>query len=102
MLQRGAARQLFDELVGEYNDLLEKGAKTRSPVVIIEASTAGSPLVRALFDLYKTVEAGGGQVIVVGYPSQYIASLTALGLTALPGFFTTNSKQDALTRLANT
>ena len=102
MLTNTASKKLSEELVGAYQKETGKNgsANTGSCVVIIEAQTAGSPLVRALFELYKTVSADGGQVICIGFPSDYIDSLTTLGLTALPGFTLAGKKEEALSKLA--
>lgn len=69
MLARGTSQRLGSELVDQYNALSENSSKTRSCVIDIQATTGGSPLDRALFDLYRIVEAEGGQVIVSGYPA---------------------------------
>ncbi len=101
MLSLTAHETLSAKLVKAYEEESAKDAsvKTNSCIVMIEAETAGSPIVRALFELYKTVYAGSGQVICVGYPQDYIDSLTTLGLTGLAGFSLANTKQEALGRL---
>lgn len=101
LLSQGASTVLSDELVNTYKQAADSNAAlaTRSCVVVIKAETAGSPLVRALFELYRTVYAGGGQVICVDFPSDYIDSLTTLGLTTLPGFSLAGNKDEAISRL---
>ena len=101
MLSRRAHETLSAELVKRYEaeSAKDDSVKTNSCIIIIEADTAGSPLVRALFELYKTVYAGSGQVICVGFPPDYIDSLTTLGLTGLPGFSLANNKEEGLFRL---
>lgn len=72
---------------------------TSSCVVVITADTAGSPLVRALFDLWEEVTRGGrgpGQLICASYPDDYIVSLTALGLPTLPGFRLAKDEEEAI------
>jgi len=108
MLKDGAAKELSKRLLEEYqrkmNEEAQKtndSARTGSCVVVITAETAGSPLVRALFELYKVVTAEGGQVICVGYPSDYIDSLTELGLPSLDGFSLATSQQAAIETLAS-
>lgn len=101
MLAQSASTVLSEELVNTYKQEANQSTAlvTQSCVVVIEAETAGSPLVRALFELYRTVYAGGGQVICVHFPSDYIDSLTTLGLTTLPGFSLAGSKEEAISRL---
>ena len=84
MFQKGARQTLSKELTGVYNGLKE----SRDPgcVVVIKASTAGSPVIRALLELYKTVTANGGQIRLVDYPREFRDSLATLGFRSLPGF----------------
>lgn len=100
MLRDEAAPEISKLLLDEYRRL-EQDPKTtmRSCVVAIQAETAGSPLVRSLFELYKLVNAGGGQVVVANYPADYIDSLTFLGLTDLDGFETAPTEEAALKML---
>jgi hypothetical protein len=101
LLRRDASKRLGDEFVNQYESAIkEEGAATRSCVVEIKASTAGSPLVRALYDLYRKVYEDGGQVFCVGYPPDYISSLTALGLPSLAGFNLAREKAEAIQKLA--
>jgi hypothetical protein len=88
------SRQLLDN----YNSRLHD-AQTRSCAVIINAKTAGTPLVRALFEMYKTVMQGGGMVVVASYPKEDIDSLAMLGLLDLDGFELAADEQDALKKL---
>ena len=75
--------------------------KTNSCVVKIDSEVAGSPVVRALFELWReVVEKRGGQVICVGYPEDYLYSLTSLGLPALNGFSLASTEEEAVERLA--
>jgi len=106
MLQEGAAKELSRRLLEEYQRQMDEAkkagtARTGSCVVVIKAETAGSPLVRALFELYKAVTAEGGQVICVGYPSDYIDSLTELGLPSLHGFSLAASQEAAIKTLVS-
>lgn len=84
MFQKGARQTLAEELTGAYKALKEE--KGPECVVVIQASTAGSPLIRALLELYKTVTANGGQLRLVDYPLEFRDSLAALGFRSLPGF----------------
>lgn len=82
----------------EVSDQPDKPA-LKGCIIVINADSAGSPLVRALFELYKVVNADGGQLFCVSYPDDYIDSLTSLGLTVLPGFHLAASKAEALKKL---
>ena len=62
------------------------GSKKSCVVELKDVDTGGSALVRSLFDLYEEVRGGGKDLVCVGYPRQYLHSLTALGLYNLPGF----------------
>ena len=85
MFQKGARQTLSQELTGVYNGLKEDKGKPGC-VVVIKASTAGSPVIRALLELYKTVTANDGQLRLVDYPRDFRDSLSALGFRSLPGF----------------
>ena len=78
-----------------YNSLREKCDKP-SCVVIIQASTAGSPSIQALLELYKTVSGSGGEIQIVDYPLEYRDSLSTLGMRSLPGWSHSASKEEAL------
>ena len=72
----------------------------RDCVVDIEAEIAGSPLVRALVDLYLVVDSRRCKVLVSNYPDDYIVSLTEVGITNLPGFRMYRTKKEALSDLS--
>lgn len=103
LLKGGASERLSKELTMKYRQLreTEKGQiKMVSCIVQIRAEIAGSPLVRALFELWReVVEKEGGQVVCVGYPPDYIDSLTSLGLSALPGFALANDTDAVVKQL---
>ncbi len=101
LFERGARERLSNELMNRYREIREKeNVKSTSCVVEIQSDTAGSPLVRALFELWKEIVGKeGGQVICVGYPSDYIDSLTSLGLPSLGGFSLANSKEEAFSKV---
>jgi hypothetical protein len=100
MLRQEAATEISVKLIEEYKKQMQDPQTTmRSCVVVIKAETAGSPLVRALFELYKEVNAGTGQVVVASFPADYIDSLTFLGLTDLDGFETARDETAALAQL---
>ena len=101
-----AHNQLSSELTQSYREILEKEkgkTKTNSCIIKIQSANAGSFLVRAIFDLWKEVttqkNGQGGQVICVDYPSDYIDSLTSLGLPTLPGFSLAATEDEAIQKL---
>ncbi len=103
MLKDGAAIELSTRMKEAFEKLAgQKQAQTGSCVVVITAETAGSPLVRALYELYKLVFAKGGQVICVGYPAEYIDSLITIGLPALDGFSLASEEDQAVVTLVPT
>ena len=85
MFQKGARHTLAEELTGAYRELKKEKGKPEC-VVVIKASTAGSPIIRALLELYKTVTANGGELRLVDYPREFRDSLATLGFRSLPGF----------------
>ena len=90
------------ELSKAFTQAYESEERDAPCIVVIEADTGGSPLVRALFALYNSVtKARGHHLVIVGYPLEYLHSLNALGLTALPKFrLETRKLDDALALLA--
>lgn len=96
MAEAGSGPRLGSQLVEAYR---EKRGDSLSCIVEIDADVAGSPVVRALFDLWEVVVTTGGKVACVGYPADYIDSLTSLGLPSLEGFLLASSLEDARSRL---
>lgn len=100
LLQDKARTQLSEEIVAAYRksrDSAGNEAKTSSCIVMIESEVAGSPLVRALYELWQEVTIkGAGQVVCVDYPDDYIDTLTSLGLPSLAGFTLAHSKEQAI------
>ena len=99
MFQKGARLTLSEELTRAYNDLKEDKGNPGC-VVVIKASTAGSPVIRALLELYKTVTANGGQLRLVDYPQDFRDSLSTLGFRSLPGFAHSATIEKAVKELA--
>jgi hypothetical protein len=89
---------ISQRLIEKYNSLVPE-AQNRSCAVIVNAETAGTPLVRALFEIYKTVMQGGGKVVVANYPKEDIDSLAVLGLLDLDGFELAADEEDAFKKL---
>jgi hypothetical protein len=88
---------LAEKLVEKYKALTAEREQTpRACILWIKAKTAGSPLVRAIFELYKVLHADAATLYCAEYPENYMESLTALGLPALPGFKLTETVQKAL------
>ena len=104
MFQKGASEELRSAILGAYDRLVEEKKAIASLkklcVVVIEAKTVGSPLLRALFELYKKIAAEGGEVRVAGFPPDYKEVLNALGMSALRGFSLSRSEDEALKELA--
>jgi hypothetical protein len=101
LLKTGFAERLGKVLTERYQEIRKKEKTTATSCVVdAQSKVAGSPVVRALFDLWKeVVEKEGGQVVCINYPQDYIPSVTSLGLTGLPGFSLADSKQDAFLRI---
>lgn len=70
-----------------------------SCVVVINARVAGSPTVKGLYELFREVHAGGGAVRCVGYPKEYLWSITSLGLPKLEGFKLVSTLEQAIREL---
>jgi len=103
MFAPNTAELLSKSVVTMYETLVNQEGSSdqgRSCILIIVAKTAGSPIVRAVFELYKVVTDAGGELMVVDYPSAYSESLTGLGILALPGFSLAPNLEDAMSRLA--
>lgn len=90
LLETGAGRSFSEEIVRCYRTLRDTQAgHPEVPVCLVEikSEVAGSPLVRALYELWQeVVKKGNGQVICIDYPEDYIDTLTSLGLPSLGGF----------------
>lgn len=99
MLQ-STGSELSGRLITEYKGLLDKSA-IKSLVLDIKAETAGSPLIRALVDVYRYVDARKGLLICAGYPRDFLPALNALGVTSLPGFQLVGNRDDAVRRASS-
>ncbi len=95
MFRPRIAPLLAEKLVERYRSL-----PTQEPppvcIVHIKAKVAGSPLVRAVFELYKVLSADSGTLFCASYPVNFMESLTSLGLTALPGFKLAATLEEAM------
>jgi hypothetical protein len=96
MMTPGA--EIGSKLVAKYAELRET-THNPSVVVDIKADTAGSPVIRALYDLYRNVRSNRGQLLCVGYPHDYLPSLYSLGLPDRPGFTMEIGLEDAIKRI---
>ena len=90
----GASLTLSKDLISEYDSRQpDKGqpepnaevkevekATTPSCVVVLTAKAAGSPLLKALYNLYQHVFQQGGRVEVVGFPPHFISLLNSTGV----------------------
>jgi hypothetical protein len=100
LTRRDAGRRLADDLVERYRDASTAGSTSAHCVVLLDAPVVGSPLARALFELWKVVaEQRGGQLVCVGYPPAYIDTLSTLGILDLPRFSQAPSRADALKKV---
>ncbi len=99
MFRTESARELTSQMVEGYEKSLAEEPPNRSCIAVIESETAGSPLDRALFELYKRVVAEGQQLLCVNYPAAYIHSLASLGLPTLKGFGLRSSQETAIKEL---
>jgi hypothetical protein len=77
----------------------KKGGNGPNCIVVVGAKTAGSTLVKALFELWERVTQEGGQVACANYPDDYIESIMTLGLPALDGFKLAMDKSEAFRKL---
>ena len=92
------SKRLSAELLAAYDTQIKRpGATSRSCIVMVKAQIAGSPFIRALYDLYRHVASEGGDLRIVNYPVDYIPSLSSLGLLrGLKGFHLYGSEAEAL------
>jgi hypothetical protein len=92
---------LAERLIAQYKVLraMRQEATPRACILWVKSKTAGSPLVRAIFELYKVLNADEATLFCAGYPVDFLESLTSLGLPALPGFKITVTVEEAI-RLA--
>lgn len=98
LLSSQSAQELTTRLLSAYTD---RNTSEVGPSCIVEirASVASSSLIRALFELWKSVIASSGELRIVGYPPEYTDSLTSLGITTLKGFRQSSSREEALKSL---
>ncbi|OGZ57656.1 MAG: hypothetical protein A2827_01265 [Candidatus Spechtbacteria bacterium RIFCSPHIGHO2_01_FULL_43_30] len=68
-------------------------------IVLLEAEVAGSPVVYALDHLRLRVVQGGGRLIVVGWPADYM-EIIKFCLPSLPGLLLAKTVSEALAILA--
>jgi hypothetical protein len=73
----------------------EKATST-SCVVVLDANTAGSPLLKALRNLHSRVSSEKGNLAVVGFPPRFIALLNSLGLPSYKDFLLSRDKDSAV------
>ncbi len=95
--------ELGQELLAKYAELeSQQDRKSPSVVINIKATTAGSPLIRALVKLHTAAKGNKGRLICVGYPLDYLPSLTSLGLLNQPDFTVDDDEASAIARLQPT
>lgn len=89
----------FDEpfrkqLVQSYEELAQT-QENRDCILTLEVKVAGSPVVKAIYELWKAVRARLGVLILADYPPDYVRALTDLGLPSLPGFELVSNTNEA-------
>ena len=88
-----------DELKTAVTELFVQKSKTVdvkcSCIIRLICDIADSHLVRAIFELYKVVNKRDGILVCVGYPEEFLDSLTAVGVHQLPKFFLRATKAEA-------
>jgi hypothetical protein len=96
------SKRLGEALIAEYQEQRRTAQPpATSCVVVIHSLVAGSPLLRALFELWKIVaDENRGKVVCVDYPVDFIDALTALGLNQLGGFSLAGTKAEAFREAA--
>ena len=95
----GDTHGLGKKLIGAYESVRKEA--TSCAVVLDATKIGGAFLVCALFELHEVVcKKGGGQLLCVNYPKDYIHSLTSLGVDALEGFATFDNLEDATASVA--
>ena len=89
------------EPASESNPPLTENEKATSPscVVVLNASTAGSPLLKALRNIHSRVSADKGLLSVVGFPTRFIALLNSLGLPSFEDFKLNRDKESAVAEI---
>lgn len=91
------SERLSKDLLDAYDiEIAKPDATTKSCIVVVKTQIAGSPFIRALYDLYRRVTSNGGELKVVDYPIDYIPSLSSLGVLGLSGFQLYGSEDEAL------
>ena len=100
MFAKGARVSLAAAVIDAYKkNRPQAHADRRGCVIVIDSATAGSPLIRTLLELYKTVTSDGGHLRVVDYPPEFRDSLSTLGFRSLPGFAHSGNKEEALAEI---
>src|SRR6266850_2104118 len=103
LMRTEAPERLSAQTIRCYREMRERDKEKVNPsscVIDIQSETAGSPVVRMRFELWREVgRYKGGQVICVNYPQDYIDGLTSLGLPGLPGFSLAGTTAEAIQKL---
>ncbi len=97
--QSTASSNFSSEILRHYDSARQQDSRVKSAVVDIHADVAGSSLVRGLFELFRAVLRNGGQIVCVGFPKDYLPSLTTLGLLDQPRFSLADNPERAIRQL---
>jgi hypothetical protein len=94
MIDAGFDEPLGQRLIERYEELGQKQSN-RDCILTLKAKVAGSPVIKAIYELWKVVRAHSGTLICANYPPDYVRALTDLGLPSLPGFELCSSTEEA-------
>lgn len=96
MLESGS--DIASKLSASYEELAKK-LNNSSVVVNIDATIAGSPVIRALIKIHQAARAQKGRLVCVGYPQDYLPGLTSLGLLSNSDFMVADNLESAIKQL---
>lgn len=100
MFERKTGDVLSEQLTSKYEEAtLPPNPAGPDCIVVMDAQTAGSPMVKSLFELYMRVNNCKGKLICANYPADYIDSILAIGLPSLEGFRLATDKEEAFKKL---
>lgn len=74
-----------DDVIAAY-EKYSSSLQQSSCLVVVEAATAPSPLIRLIYRIFKACRKKGGTLYVCDFPDEFQISLSTLALTEQPGF----------------
>ena len=93
--------QLSGEVVKVYQNIQGEAPVDPNCIIELRATAVNSAVIYALYELHKQCKRGGGRLYVVGYPKDYIQSLSSLGLADAPTFRLSASTAAALQEIVD-